>query len=82
MAVHWLDGTTDLGFDPSIPCPPRSRADVRRQATAAYRVLRWIGIGDKSATATVFAVWDMLRFALGHSQRSPVEKVLTPSRAA
>jgi hypothetical protein len=81
-AVHWLDGTTDLGIDPSIPCPPGSRADVERQAKAAYRVLRWIGIGDESASATMFAVWDMLAFALGRSDRSPVEKVLMPSRAA
>jgi hypothetical protein len=82
MAVHWLDGTTDLGIDPSIPCPPRSRVDVERQAQAAYSVLRWIGIGDKAASATVFAVWDMLGFALGRSHRSPVDKVLTPFRAA
>jgi hypothetical protein len=82
MAVHWLDGTTDLNFDPSIPCPPRSRADVERQAKAAYRVLRWIGIGDNAASATVFAVWDMLGFALGRTPRSPVEKALKPYRAA
>jgi hypothetical protein len=82
MAVHWLDGTTDLGLDPSIPCPPRSRADVERQAVAAYRVLRWIGIGDKSASTTTFAAWDMLKFALGRSGRSPIEKVLTRSPAA
>ena len=82
MAVRWLEGTTDLGFDPSIPCPPRNRADVERQADAAWRVLRWIGIRDRSATATTFAVWDMLAFALGRSGRSPIEKVLAPSRAA
>jgi hypothetical protein len=82
MAVHWLDGTTDLGMDPSIPCPPRSRVDVERQARAAYRVLRWIGFGDRSASATAFAVWDMLGYALGRSDRSPVDKVLMPSRAA
>ena len=82
MAVHWLDGTADLGMDPSIPCPPRCRADVERQAKAAYRVLRWIGFGDKSATATTFAVWDMLTFALGRSHRSPVDKVVRPSRVA
>jgi hypothetical protein len=82
MTVHWLDGTTDLGIDPSVPCPPGSRADVERQAKAAYRVLRWIGFGDKSASATMFAIWDMLAFALGRSQRSPDEKVLAPSRAA
>jgi hypothetical protein len=40
MAVSWMDGTTDLGIDPSIPCPPHSREDVERQAKAAYRVLR------------------------------------------
>lgn len=82
MAVRWLDGTTDLGIDPSIPCPPRSRVDVKRQARAAYRVLRWIGIGDESASATMFAVWDMLAFALGRAHRSPIDRVLTPSRAA
>jgi hypothetical protein len=82
MAVSWLDGTADLGMDPSIPCPPHSRADVERQARAAYRVLRWIGTRDKSASATMFAVWDMLAFALGRSARSPIEKVLKPSRAA
>ena len=82
MAVHWLDGTADLGMDPSIPCPPHTRADVERQARAAYRVLRWIGIGDASASGTMFAVWDMLAFALGRSYRSPVEKVLRRSRAA
>jgi hypothetical protein len=82
MAVRWLDGTTDLGFDPSIPCPPRSRADVERQADAAWRLLRWIGIRDKAATATTFAIWDMLAFALGRSGRSPIEKVLAPPRAA
>jgi hypothetical protein len=78
MAVHWLDGTTDLGLDPAIPCPPRSRADVQRQARAAYRVLRWIGPGDASASTTMFTVWDMLGFALGRFRRSPIEKALTP----
>jgi hypothetical protein len=82
MAVRWLDGTTDLGFDPSIPCPPANRADVDRQANAAWRVLRWIGIRDRSASATTFAVWDTLAFALGRSGRSPIEKVLAPPRAA
>ena len=82
MAVHWLDGTTDLGIDPSIPCPPCSRVDVERQAQAAWRVLSWIGIGDESASATVFAMWDMLAFALARSPRSPVEKVLAAARAA
>jgi hypothetical protein len=82
MAVQWLDGTTDVGFDPSIPCPPHSRADVERQANAAYRVVRWIGVGDKSASATVFAMWDMLGFALGHSDWSPVEKALPRHQAA
>jgi hypothetical protein len=82
MAVHWLDGTTDLGMDPSIPCPPRTRADVERQARAAYRLLRWIGVRDASATATAFGVWDMLAFALGRSVRSPINRVLTSSRAA
>jgi hypothetical protein len=59
MGVRWLDGAADLGFDPSIMCPPRTRADVERQADAAWRVLRWIGIRDRSASATTFAVWDM-----------------------
>ena len=82
MAVRWLDGTADLDMDPSIPCPPHTRADVERQARAAYRVLRWIGSRDTSATATTFAVWDMLAYALGRSHRSPVEKVLRRSQAA
>jgi hypothetical protein len=81
MAVRWLDGTADLGVDPSIPCPPGSRADVERQATAMWRVLRWIGTRDRAATATTFAVWDMLGFALGRSDRSPVDKVLSPRAA-
>jgi hypothetical protein len=82
MAVGWLDGTTDIGFDPSIPCPPHSRADVDRQCDAAWRVLRFIGRSDKSANDTVFAMWDMLVFALGRSDRSPVEKVLRHYQAA
>jgi hypothetical protein len=82
MAVDWLDGTTDFGVDPSIPCPPHSRADVERQAEAAYRVVRWIGVGDESASATVFAMWDMLAFSLGRSERSPIEKVLRRYHAA
>jgi hypothetical protein len=82
MAVDWLDGTTDVGFDPSIPCPPHSRADVERQIVAAYRVARWIGVGDESASTTVFAFWDMLTFALGRSDRSPVEKALPRYQAA
>jgi hypothetical protein len=82
MAVRWLDGTADLDMDPSIPCPPHTRGDVERQARAAYRVLRWIGSRDASATATTFAVWDMLAYALGRSYRSPVEKVLRRPRAA
>jgi hypothetical protein len=82
MAVRWLDGTADLDMDPSIPCPPHTRGDVERQARAAYRVLRWIGSRDASATATTFAVWDMLAYALGRSYRSPVEKVLRRSQAA
>ena len=82
MALRWLDGTADLDLDPSIPCPPHTRTDVERQARAAYRVLRWLGSRDTSATASTFAVWDMLAFALGSSHRSPIEKVLRPSRAA
>ena len=44
---------------------PHTRGDVERQARAAYSVLRWIGSRDASATATTFAVWDMLAYALG-----------------
>jgi hypothetical protein len=82
MAVDWLDGTTDVGFDPSIPCPPRSRADVERQAVAVYRVVRWIGRRDMSTNVTLFALRDMLNFVLGRSDRSPVEKALPRHQAA
>ncbi len=82
MAVDWLDGTTDIGFDPSIPCPPHSRADVERQTAVVYRVVRWIGRGDESTNVTLFALWDMLTFVLGRSDWSPVEKALPRQQVA